>query len=73
MYYIFENEEEAKDYDKQVSEVSNFPENDNWANPKKHPNENKWAILANSAIVLSKKNTVFLNEGWEEKNSINEI
>jgi hypothetical protein len=50
MFYIFNTEQEAIDYDTYVSEKKNYRGNrtTNWANARKHPILDKWAIVKNS-------------------------
>lgn len=58
MYYIFTTKKEAEQYDRDVTAISNFPKSDNWANPIKHVTLDKWAILANSKVVLEEQETL---------------
>lgn len=65
MYYIFTTKKEAEQYDQAVTAISNFPKSDNWANPIKHPTLDKWAILANSKLVLEEQATLdSLTSDW---------
>lgn len=68
MYYVFSTEQAAKEYDQAVTAISNFPKGDNWANPIKHPTLDKWAILANSKVVLEEQATLdSLPDDWFEQ------
>ena len=64
MFYIFTTEEEAKQYDTDVTALHNYPQGDNWANPKKHPTKSKWAILASSKLEIEGKTPQELTEDW---------
>lgn len=69
MYYIFTTKEEAEQYDRDVTAISNFPKGDNWANPIKHPTLDKWAILFNKKVVLEEQATLnSLPADWFPKN-----
>ena len=70
MYYIFNTKKEAEQYDQSVTAASNYkPPTSNWANPIKHPNLDKWAILANSKVVLEEQATLdSLPDDWFPKN-----
>ena len=64
MYYIG-TEQECLDYDAYVTSNKNYAyPTDNWANPKKHPTEEKWAIIANSAFTSSLQSVEVLDESW---------
>lgn len=65
MYYIFDNKAEALQYDADVTAASNFPKNDNYANPKKHPSKELWAILASNRFVIEGKDPQELTEDWK--------
>ena len=59
MYYIFTTKEEAEQYDKDVTALSNFNHPTiNWANPRKHSTLDKWAILCNKKVVLEEQETL---------------
>lgn len=58
MFYIFTTKKEAEAYDAEVTALSNYPSGDNWANPRKHPTLEKWAILCNSKVVLEEQATL---------------
>ena len=59
MYYIFNTEQEAEQYDKDVTALSNFKHPTiNWAKPIKHHAQNKWAILCNKKVVLEEQATL---------------
>lgn len=64
MWYIFDIEQEARDYDIAVTNVLPLPDGDNYANPRKHPTLNKWAILASPLIILEGKQPVNLGDDW---------
>ena len=66
MWYIFDIEQDAKAYDEAVTNVMPLPDGDNYANPRKHPTLNKWAILASPLVVLQGKQSVSLGSDWEE-------
>ena len=66
-YYIFNTEQEAVDYDNLVVANSNYPEGVNWANPKKHPTQEKWAILPSGRVVLKDKESEELSEDWNSE------
>ena len=66
MWYIFDIEQEARDYDIAVTNLMPLPKGDNYANPRKHPKLNKWAILASPLVILEGKQSVGLSSDWEE-------
>lgn len=64
-YYIFNTEAEALAYDEAVVAVSNYQSpTTNWANPRKHPNREEWAIAASGKVVLEGQEPVELDESW---------
>ena len=64
MYYIFTTEAEALQYDADVTAASNFPSGDNWANPRKHPSNELWAILASGKVDIEGKDAEELTADW---------
>ena len=64
MHYIFSTKTAATQYDTDVTALHNYPAGDNWANPRKHPSKNKWAILCNPALEIEGKEAVELTEDW---------
>lgn len=66
MFYIFDTEQEALDYDTYVSEKKNYRGNrtTNWANPRKHPTLDKWAIVMNSQYPHETATETTLDETW---------
>lgn len=65
MYYVFETEQEAKDYDKQVTAIEKYPiVGDNWGNPIKHPTLKKWAIAVNDKVSIEGKQPETLTQDW---------
>jgi len=63
-HYIFTTEQAAKDYDKAVCDKHNFSEGTNFANPRKHPTRNEWAISESPRIELEDKTAVLLSADW---------
>lgn len=58
-HYIFDTEQEAIDYEAQVTNLSNYkdPAN-NWAEVRKHPTLNKWAVVASPKLMLENQETI---------------
>lgn len=65
-HYVFDTEQDAQNYDNEVTAIKNYNGNktSNWANPRKHPSQNKWAILANPILELEDQTPVELTEDW---------
>jgi len=63
-HYIFTTEKAAKDYDKAVCAKHNFSAGTNFANPRKHPTKNKWAISASPRVELENKEPIELTKDW---------
>ena len=68
-HYIFTTEQEALQYDIDVCAMHNFSAGTNFANPRKHPSKQKWAIAASPRVELENKQAVELSKDWF-KNSI---
>jgi len=67
MYYIG-TKQECIDYDTLVTQNENYAyEIDNWANPTKHPTEEKWAIIAHLNYTSSMSSELSLDESWFPK------
>lgn len=64
MWYIFTTKKEAAAYNDKVCQVSNFVDGVQWAEPRKHPTESKWAIKASPRVKLYGKELIKLDEGW---------
>lgn len=66
-YYIFDIEQEALAYDQAVTDKSNYQAPTvRWAEPRKHPALNKWAILVSPKVKIEGKETQELTEDWFE-------
>lgn len=64
MYYIG-TKQECIDYDTLVTQNENYAyEIDNWASPKKHPTEEKWAIIAHLRYTSSMVSESTLDQSW---------
>ena len=74
MYYIFTTEQEALQYDIDVCAKHNYSEGTNWANPKKHPTEDKWAITSSPRVTIlndqEESTSVELTSDWFTDNNI---
>lgn len=64
MWYIFDSLLEALAYNDKVCARSNFAEGVKWGTPRKHPTENRWAMIASSRVILDEMVPVDLSEDW---------
>lgn len=65
MYYVFKTEQEAKEYDKQVTAIEKYPiKGDNWSTPLKHATLNKWAVKASDKLVIKQESINVLSDDW---------
>ena len=56
--------EECNAYNQKVNEAKSYTGNvtNNWATPKQHPDESKWAIFVNSSIDKDEQSPLILVE-----------
>ena len=64
MNYIFTTQEQAINYDKDVTALHNFDTTSNWAKPIKHPTLNKWAVICSPKLVLENQEPQVLTSDW---------
>lgn len=67
MWYIFNSEKEAEEYNQKVVAVSNFKDGVIWGKPLKHPTFKKWAIKATHRVKLEDRDPQELTEDWTPK------
>lgn len=65
-YYIFNTEQEAINYDAEVTQARRLHNGDNHDNPRKHPTLNKWAVLAHIKVSVEGQESQELTEDWFE-------
>ena len=66
-YYTFTTEEEAIQYNSDVTTKKNYNgSTNNWADVVKHPVQQKWAVPFNYILELENKEPIELTQDWIE-------